>query len=268
MKYRKHSIILIDDTEVLVKPVNCFDINSNDRLICAGTDELNKEVYLLFFDIRERSLMGGFSESHQEEITDVKFHPNDPDSLATGSTDGLINIFDCKKESEDDALLYSLNTCDSVNKLKWHQSNKLSCITNTNDLHLYDINTQDLLKKWSRSDVTESIKRKSVIDCNIVDCHNIGSEMMFLATSNYNKGECLRSMKFDDKVLCPLANLSGNSQIIRASLYNEKDNVYLTFGEGALISLWKEGIASTSATKPLKEESSVKKKMKKKVNPY
>jgi WD repeat-containing protein 89 len=262
-------LISTDDTELVVKPVNCFDINSNDRLIGAGTDELNHEVYLIFFDIRERRLMGGFFESHQEEVTDVKFHPTDPDSLASGSTDGLINIFDCKKETEDDALLYSLNTCDSVNKLKWHANNKLSCITNTNDLHLYDINTQDLLKKWERSDITENIKRKSVIDCNIVDCHNIGSDMMCIATSNYNKGQCVRSLKFTEKSLEPLANFTGNTQIIRTSLYNEKDNCYLTFGEGALITIWKEGmVASTSASKPLKEESSIKKKMKKKANPY
>jgi len=253
-----------------VKPVNCFDINSNDRLICAGTDELSNNVYLLFFDIRERRLMGGFCDSHQEEITDVKFHPTDADRLASGSTDGLINIFDCKQEAEDDALLYSLNTCDSVNMLKWHQDNKLSCITNTNDLYLYDINSQDLLKKWGRPEITETMKRKSVMDCNIVDCHNIESEMMFVCTSNYNKGECVRSIKFNEKSLDPLANFTGNNQIIRSSLYNEKDNVYLMFGEGAIISVWKEGTSSNngSSSKQMKQESSVKKKLKKKVNPY
>lgn len=58
-----------DDTEVVVKPVNCFDINTDNHYICAGTDEFNHEVYLLFFDVRERRAMGGFFESHQEEVT-------------------------------------------------------------------------------------------------------------------------------------------------------------------------------------------------------
>lgn len=65
-----------DDSELVVKPVSCFDVNSNDRLICAGTDELNHNVYLLFFDIRERRLMGGFFESHQEEVTGKKRKKN------------------------------------------------------------------------------------------------------------------------------------------------------------------------------------------------
>lgn len=260
----------VDDSELVVKPVNCFDVNCNSRIICAGSDELNHNVYLLFFDIRERRLMGGFFESHQEEITDVKFHPTDPDLVASGSTDGLINIFDCKKESEDDALKYCLNTGDSVSKLKWHWEDKLSCITNTNELHLYDVNEQDLLKKWDRSSITEAIKRKSVIDCNLIDCYNYGSdEMMFLATSNYNKGECLRSMKFNDKSIEPISNFSGNSQIIRASLFNEKENTFFTFGEGAIISIWKEGKGDdASSSGNLKEGSLIKKKLKKKSNPY
>ena len=212
--------------------------------------------------------MGGFFESHQEEVTDVKFHPTDPDLLISGSTDGLINVFDCKKESEDDALKYSLNTEDSVAKLKWHHEDKISCISNTNDLYLYDINNQDLLKKWTRSNITDAIKRKSVIDCNLIDCYNYGAdEMMFLATSNYNKGECIRSVKFNDTSLDPLGNFSSNSQIVRASLYNEKENMFFTFGENAVITMWKEGV-STSSSKHLKEESSVKKKLKKKSNPY
>lgn len=250
-----------------MKPVSCFDVNANNRLICAGTDELNHEVYLLFFDIRERRLMGGFFESHQEEITDVKFHPTDTDLLVSGSIDGLINVFDCKKEGEDDALKYCMNTGDSVSKLKWHHHDKLSCITNTNDLHLYDVNEQDLLKKWDRATITDSIKRKSVIDCNLIDCYNYGMEMIFLATSNYNKGESIRSAKFNQTSIDPIGNFSGNSQIIRASLFNEKDDLFFTFGEGAVISMWKEGTSSTASTS-LKDNSSIKKKLKKKSNPY
>lgn len=217
--------------------------------------------------------MGGFFESHQEEVTDVKFHPTDPDLLISGSTDGLINVFDCKKENEDDALKYSLNTEDSVAKLKWHPQDKVSCISNTNDLYLYDIDSQDLLKKWDRSTITDAIKRKSVIDCNLIDCYNYGAdEMMLLATSNYNKGECIRSLKFDDTTLEPVGNFSHNSQIIRASLYNERENLFLTFGENSVISMWKEGSSKNSpevaSSKILKEESSMKRKLKKKSNPY
>lgn len=261
-----------DDSELVLKPFTCFDINANNRLICAGSEEMNHNVYMLFFDIRERKFSGGFFESHTEEVTDVKFHPTNPDLLATGSTDGLINIFDTKQESEDDALKYCLNTESSVSKIKWHHNDQLSCITNTNDLQLFDVNEQDLLKRWDRASIANAMKRKSVIDCNLVDCYNYGADqMMYLATSNYNKGECIRSLSFNDKSMEPIANFQGNKQIIRASLYKAQDDIFFTFGESGIVSVWKEGDSPSSemAKISLKEDSSLKKKLKKnKGNPY
>lgn len=160
--------------------------------MCAGTDEIRGDVYQLFFEIRERKLMGGFYESHDEDVTSVSFHPTNPDLLATGSTDGLINIWDVQKESEDDALKYTLNTNSSVSRVKWHKkgnTDQLSCITHTQNLMLFDVDQQDLLKEWTRENVTAAIQRKSEADCYLIDSHNLSNDEMFvLATSNFNKG--------------------------------------------------------------------------------
>jgi WD40 repeat protein len=47
-------------------------------------------------------------------ILQVCFHPTKQDMLASGSTDGLINIFDVSKSCEEEALQQSLNTESSV----------------------------------------------------------------------------------------------------------------------------------------------------------
>lgn len=127
-----------------------------------------------------------------------------------------------------------------------------------------------MLKKWERETITDGIKRKSAIDVQVHDCYNFGKdEMIFLASSNFNKGECLRSMKFDDKELRPHVNFSGNSQVIRTTLFDEKKNIFYTFGENAVISIWKEvSLSAESAKEILKDESSVKKKLKKISQPY
>lgn len=44
----------------------------------------------------------------------MKFHPSQPDSLATGSTDGLVCVFDISQTPEDDAILWTFNTESSV----------------------------------------------------------------------------------------------------------------------------------------------------------
>lgn len=43
-------------------------------------------------------------------IFQVHFHPRLEKLLLSGSTDGLVNVFDVEQTSEDDALLSSYNT--------------------------------------------------------------------------------------------------------------------------------------------------------------
>lgn len=49
-----------------------------------------------------------------EDVVSLAFHSSKQDVLASGSTDGLINVFDLTQPSEDAALTYSLNTESSV----------------------------------------------------------------------------------------------------------------------------------------------------------
>lgn len=99
--------------------ISCFDRNANSRLLCTGTEELESSVYMFFYDIREQKLMGHYSDSHQGEVTTLRFHPQNPDILGSGSTDGLINTFDLRETSEDDALQITINTESSVQKINW-----------------------------------------------------------------------------------------------------------------------------------------------------
>lgn len=140
----------------------CFDINQNDRVLCAGTELLDQDVYALFFDVRKASLMGGYWESHSGDICSVRFHKENPDRIASGSTDGLINVYDISQTEESDALEYCLNTESSVSNLQWHRNaddkDVLSCITHTSDLHLYDVNESELIVSYNRKSVTDSLK--------------------------------------------------------------------------------------------------------------
>lgn len=149
----------IDDKK---RVITCFDINQNDRILCAGTEKIDQDVYALFYDVRKNSIMGGYWESHSGDICSVRFHTENPDCIASGSTDGLINIYDISQSNEDDALEYCLNTESSVANLQWHSNENdkdvLSCITHTNDLHLYDVKESELIVSYNRKSVANSLK--------------------------------------------------------------------------------------------------------------
>ncbi|XP_055531641.1 WD repeat-containing protein 89 [Wyeomyia smithii] len=248
-----------DCSEGAKKTTTSFDINQNDRVICASTDiQESGDSFLLFYDVRERAFLGSYWECHSEDITNVRFHPTNPDLLASSSVDGLVNVFDISQSCEDDALQYCFNVENSVETFSWHSSptkkDWISCITTTNDFHLFDVENQDHEVMFSREQITSLIQRTSPIDCNVVAAHNDEPSGFFLlAGSNYNKGECLRTLKYDNECFSPHLNLQHNNQIVRASIYNEKEKYLITTGEGGLITVWRceihEETESSKATK-------------------
>lgn len=145
------------------KSHTCFDINRNDRIIGAGTELLNHDVFILFYDIRQTAKMGFYSEGHDDDISQVKFHYANPDSMLTGSDDGLVNLYDISKTNEDDALIGCMNTECCVETLNWHKnfcgrSDLITCIAPTNDLYLFNPNELELEIMHRRAALTRCMK--------------------------------------------------------------------------------------------------------------
>lgn len=247
--------VFVDDTSDTVKTITSFDLSSNDRVICAGTDQIQNDVFLLFHDIRQKTtLLGGYWESHADDVTQIKFHSSNPNIVMSGSTDGLVNVFDISNTNEEDALKTSFNTETSVQKLAWHKNvyekDLISCITHTNVLHFYNVEEEEEVQQLSRQEITEAMRRKTPDECNIVDCHNSKfDEILVLATSNFNQGECVRGLKMVNRVGTPSINFMGNRQIVRTSLYHPHNDVFILGGESGIVSLWK------SSTDPQTDES-------------
>ena len=65
----------------------------------------------MFWDVASGSMMGGYWESHKDDVTSVRFHPDKKDVMASGSTDGQINLFDISQPEEDEALLDLCGGC-------------------------------------------------------------------------------------------------------------------------------------------------------------
>ena len=55
-----------------IKPLSCFDVSFDDKLICAGSELYDGDAFILFWDIRSRKLLGGYWESHTDDLTQVK----------------------------------------------------------------------------------------------------------------------------------------------------------------------------------------------------
>ncbi|EDW01628.1 GH20350 [Drosophila grimshawi] len=252
--------------------MTCFDRNANSRIICSGTEQHMGNVYLIFYDVRERRQLGVYQESHEDDVTQVSFHAKNPDLVCTGGTDGLINVFDIKQPDEDEALLNTINTESSVHRLNWHQNvyeqDIISCITHTNDFRSYECMEGDEIISFDRAAITAGIRRKNAGNFNLINAHNMQDDGVFLlAGTNFNRGEVLRSVTAPAKdTLKPLTNFVGNKQIVRESIFDATRNLLITGGESGIISIWTPEASNKSSNNKLKSKSVASKKHTK--NPY
>lgn len=74
------------------KPLTTFDVNNEDKFLTAGTEVVNHDAFLLFWDIRSKKMVGGYWETLGEDLSALKFAPDDPNKLVTASADGQVII--------------------------------------------------------------------------------------------------------------------------------------------------------------------------------
>ncbi|KAL4234987.1 WD repeat-containing protein 89 [Mactra antiquata] len=226
-------------SEECVNVYTCVDINLTDQVLCAG-QEVDKDgnVFLHFWDRRQTEVLGAYSESHQDDITQVKFHPTQADKLISGSTDGLVCLYDISETCEDDALSYTFNSCSTVASIGWcgDRTDQVYCTTHIDTLHVWDTIEGDDL--YENTDLKEILKDKNSIDY-IVDLI-VGEGDKYLVLAGKHNGEMrVIELSSSDKVSSVICNLSGGHKAtIRCLYWNNKDKYLVTGAEDSLLCLW------------------------------
>ncbi|XP_026461991.1 WD repeat-containing protein 89-like isoform X1 [Ctenocephalides felis] len=225
-------------------PLLSFDEDISGRLLCAGTEHTDGDAFLLFWDSRSTKLLGGYWESHDDDITQVQFHLYKRNLMMSGSTDGLINVFDISQSNEDDSLQYTYNTMSSVQKLNWfkgkNNSENISCITHTNDLQIWDMENCSRIANFRRSSVTNFTKRIRCDDCYLINTHKTkDSDVMVIVGSNAGNGECLEGLLLGKENLQHAISFPDNKQIICSSFFDEKNELFIMGGETGILSVFK-----------------------------
>lgn len=113
--FRTTSISSTDDAKMLTIAIeSCSSANRDGH----SDDDDEDRSKILFYDLRQSSVrpLGCYKESHSSSVVCLKFAPNSNEFLLSGGSDGLVNVYDLKQSSEDDALFHSFNCECSVAK--------------------------------------------------------------------------------------------------------------------------------------------------------
>ncbi|XP_077299203.1 WD repeat-containing protein 89 isoform X2 [Arctopsyche grandis] len=235
-------------TRESVKPLISFDISCNDRVLCGGTEVVQNDAFMLFWDIRSKSLLGGYWNSHTDDIMQVQFSSQQPNKVVSGGVDGLINVFDISEQTEDDALQYSLSTECAVDIINWISDDVVSCITQNIDVQFWNVDSADQINTFTREDIAKAAQNINVEDCYIVDVYNTKENIPFLVTGSYaDERKGLKLLQVTDDGLVLKSNLDSNKQIVRCSWYDRESELLVSGGEMGILSLWKSFGLNTNA---------------------
>jgi WD40 repeat protein len=224
-----------------------------------------------------------FIESHTDTITNVKLHPDLPTLLLSGSTDGLINIFDTSKPEEDDSLYQVINHRSAVAHAGFmYPSTDIYALGTDETMSFYSLQSQDESEEEPAPKVFGDVRE--ALDCEyVVKMHWIGDEAFVAAGKHSSSALSLIPMakRMGGGPLeyeCDLgrvARLQGahREEVVRDVFTDVHAHTTYTCGEDGFVRAWKfedggmdvdEEMEVEQKTVKEKKESSRKEKRKEK----
>ncbi|XP_062202858.1 WD repeat-containing protein GTS1-like isoform X4 [Phragmites australis] len=158
-----------------------FSAPSSPQIICSCSSDGTVRAWdtrnfkqVLLWDWRSSKQLACLEESHMDDVTQVKFAPNQQSKLISAAVDGLVCVFDTDGDIDEDSHLLSvMNAETSVAKVGFfgNMYQKLWCLTHIETLSTWDWNdgTRELSIEDARSLATDRWNLDHVD--YFVDCH-------------------------------------------------------------------------------------------------
>lgn len=113
---QKAALVASADTEMRATACGV----SNFGEVGVGT-EASPDAQVYVYDVRKLQTgsveaINRYVDSHNDDITDLQFHPTRQHMLVSASTDGVLNLFDLREQNEDDAVVEAFNHQASVHR--------------------------------------------------------------------------------------------------------------------------------------------------------
>ncbi|KAJ3163766.1 WD repeat-containing protein 89 [Geranomyces variabilis] len=218
------------------KPVLSVAINSSQTLLAAGTELVGEDSEICIWDVRNHQTPAArFLECHSDDITQLRFHPSNPLAMISGSTDGLLCLYNLESQEEDDAL-YQVVKEDSISKIGFFgpQNEYIYCLTHMETFSLYKFLEGD--KVFTFGDVrgeAPATKVDYLIDC----AYDERGQRMFLITGDQNGNMATLHVNLGHLDVVHTLN-GGHSDIVRGAVWNLERGTLISGGEDGVITLW------------------------------
>ncbi|KAF7718180.1 Uncharacterized protein PECH_005641 [Penicillium ucsense] len=257
-------------------PVLSVACNPENNIIVSGTELLSSQAVVAFWDIRSPQTPGlQYVESHNDDITELQYHPTRSNILLSGSTDGLVNVYDTTIADEDDALVQVINH-GSVHHAGFVSERTIYALSHDEQFSIHPATDPDDPAQDPEPVHFDDVREP--LGCEYVVQLCVGTQGPYLAAGNKaNKQLDLIPLvstpnwRFDMDNLWRLPGAHGE-EVVRSVYLDEQSQAVFTCGEDGFVRAWRpvdgasqdvQGPASSAKVQRPKE-----KKQKDRFKPY
>ncbi|KAI1137251.1 WD40 repeat-like protein [Hypoxylon sp. FL0543] len=225
-------------------PVLSLACSSAGFSVVAGTEMQNHQVSLLAWDVRSTptpKLEYGYC--HSDDVTELNFHPSDHNIFLSGSTDGLVNIYDTRVTDEDEVVIQTFNHEASIHHAAFLNDTEVFALSHDEKLALYDMAEG----RETGAATTDFGDMRELLGCqyiaNVIPKVNNAGAMIGAGAHDRQGFEIIHMTKGQGWSLDPdnTVGLFGahSSEIVRSfCLYDEAQTVF-SAGEDGYIKAWR-----------------------------
>ncbi|TQS37945.1 hypothetical protein Golomagni_01560 [Golovinomyces magnicellulatus] len=108
--------------------------------LAGGSELTNFEASVFLWDLRQLGAppLITYSESHSDDVTELQFHPNKPNFLLSGSTDGLVNVHNTSF-TDDEALHQIINHGASIHHCDFLNDQDIFALSHDEKFSVYQL---------------------------------------------------------------------------------------------------------------------------------
>ncbi|KAL3468193.1 WD40-repeat-containing domain protein [Aspergillus heterothallicus] len=244
----------------------CFETNN----IVAGTELVSHQAIVAFWDVRSPNQPHlQYVESHNDDVTELQYHPTRHNILLSGSTDGLVNIYDTTITDEDEALVQVINH-GSVHHAGFVNEKTIYALSHDEHFSIHPATNPD--DPTQEPDPVQFGDLRQPLGCEYIAQLCIASSGPYIAAGNkIDKRLDLipliptPSWRFDEQNVWRLPGGHGE-EVVRSVYVDEQNQSVFTCGEDGFVRAWKpegeatqDGPDALSATPRGKEKKSKEK---------
>lgn len=137
------------------KPFLSLAVSKGYNAIAAGEELVDHLASVIIWDLRDSAVSRHYTESHNDDVTELQFDTVNLSLLLSGSTDGLVNIYDLKQAKkdirdadDDEALFQVINHGSSVHRAGFLRSTA----SWVEDMDIYALSHDEILTVYPLND--------------------------------------------------------------------------------------------------------------------